>query len=442
MSTDKYFPRKIDSYLLKWKESATHKPLIIRGARQVGKSSAVRHLAETFPQYIEIDLEQRRDLHQLFGENLDIHEICIQLSALFGKQIIDGKTLIFIDEIQSCPRAIAALRYFYESRPGLHIIAAGSLLEFTMAEIPSFGVGRIESLFLYPFSFDEFLEAQGLQTLVTYKQENSSPDKPLPQPIYNKLVSQFKNFLLIGGMPEVVRMWIKTGDYSLCEPIQSDILLTYRDDFAKYKTRISPTILWQTLNAVALQAGEKFVYSKVEGTDSRHVKEAISLLELAGIIHAVTHTSANGLPLGAEINERYKKYIFMDTGLMISLLNANPGDILLADTESIVNKGGIAEVVAGLEIAKYSNPRTPSELFYWVRMAKNALAEVDYITVINHRITPIEVKAGLKGAMQSLRLFMETKGIVPGIRTSLENFGSYDNIKIYPLFALSNLIKE
>lgn len=417
-----------------------HKPLIIRGARQVGKSSAVRHLAELFPQYIEIDLEQRRDLHQLFGDNLDINEICLQLSALFGKQIIDGKTLIFIDEIQSCPRAIAALRYFYESRPELHIIAAGSLLEFTLAEIPSFGVGRIESLFLYPFSFDEFLEAQGLRNLVDYKQNYCSPDKPLPLPIYNQLVAQFKNFLLIGGMPEVVRRWIETSDYTLCESIQSDIWQTYRDDFAKYKTRISPIVLWRTLISVAVQTGGKFVYSKVEETDSRHVKEAISLLELAGIIHAVTHTSANGLPLGAETNERYKKYILMDTGLLVSLLNTNPGDILLANTESLVNRGSIAEMVAGLEIAKYSNPRTPSELFYWVRMAKNALAEVDYITVINHKITPIEVKAGLKGAMQSLRLFLETKKITTGIRTSLENFGSYENIKIYPLFALSNLI--
>ena len=397
-------------------------------------------MAELFPQYIEIDLEQRRDLHQLFGDNLDINEICLQLSALFGKQIIDGKTLIFIDEIQSCPRAIAALRYFYENRPDLHIIAAGSLLEFTLAEIPSFGVGRIESLFLYPFSFDEFLEAQGLQNLVNYKQNHCSPDKPLPQPIYNQLVTQFRNFLLIGGMPEVVRRWIETSDYASCASIQSDILLTYRDDFAKYKTRISPIVLWQTLISVAVQTGGKFVYSKVEETDSRHVKEAISLLQLAGIIHSVTHTSANGLPLGAEINERYKKYILMDTGLMVSLLNTNPGDILLADTEKLVNRGGIAEMVAGLEITKYSNPRTPLELYYWVRMAKNSLAEVDYITVVNHKITPIEVKAGLKGAMQSLRIFLETKKITTGIRTSLENFGSYENIKIYPLFALSNLI--
>lgn len=124
---------------------------------------------------------------------------------------------------------------------------------------------------------------------------------------------------------------------------------------------------------------------------------------------------------------------------MVSLLNANPGDILLTDTENLVNRGFIAEIAAGLEIVKYS-PRTPSELFYWVRMAKNALAEVDYITVINHQITPIEVKSGLKGAMQSLRLFLEIKKLTTGIRTSLENFSSYDKIQIYPLFALSNLI--
>ena len=190
-----------------------------------------------------------------------------------------------------------------------------------------------------------------------------------------------------------------------------------------------------------MQAGEKFVYSRVsENAESRIIKDALSLLELAGIIHSVTHTSANGLPLGAEANEKYRKFLFMDTGLMFAMLNSDPGKIILEDPSSLVNRGGIAEVAAGLEITKYSNPRLRSELYYWVRMAKNSLAEVDYVTVINHQITPIEVKSGLKGAMQSLYVFMEQKHLDRGIRTSLENFGTYNQIEIFPLYALSNLI--
>lgn len=437
-----YYNRNIDFFLKEWKESGAHKPLLLRGARQVGKSSAVRNLARSFNSYIEIDLEQRRDLHELFGKNLNISDICTQLSILFNTRITDGETLIFIDEIQSCPRAIAALRYFYEQRPNLHIIAAGSLLEFALAELSSFGVGRIESLYLYPFSFDEFLNALGQHQLVDFKKTECSPLKPLPAPIYEKLVGLFKEFMLIGGMPEVVKHWVQTKDYSGCLSLQNDILGSYRDDFAKYKTRISPLVLWTTLRSVAMQAGEKFVYSRVgDGTESRLVKEALSLLELAGIIHSVTHTSANGLPLGAEANDKYRKFLFMDTGLMLAMLNFDPGRIILEDSMTLINKGGIAEVAAGLEITKYSNPRLRSELFYWVRMAKNALAEVDYVTVINHQITPIEVKSGIKGAMQSLYIFLEQKKIERGIRTSLENFGVYNQVEIYPLYALSNLIK-
>lgn len=436
-----YLERNIDKYLTDWKESKSHKPLLLRGARQVGKSTAVRNLARKFKSFIEIDLEQRQDLHSLFGSDLNIDNIIVQLGIIFNTKITDGETLIFIDEIQFCPRAITSLRYFYEQRPNLHIVAAGSLLEFALAELPSFGVGRVEFLYLYPFSFDEFLSAMGQSQLVEYKRTQCSPQNPIPQPIYEKLVGLFKEFLLVGGMPEVVGKWIETKDYSKCVKIQNDLLSSYRDDFAKYKTRISPLVLWKTLRAVAMQAGEKFVYSRAdESTDSRQIKEALSLLELAGLIHAVTHTAANGLPLGAEANERYRKFLFMDTGLMFAMLNSNPGEIILEDSQTLVNKGGIAEVAAGLEIAKYSNPQIPSELYYWVRMEKNALAEVDYVAVIDHEITPIEVKSGLKGSMQSLYIFMEQKHLSRGIRTSLENFGTYNNIQIYPLYALSTLL--
>lgn len=439
---NEYFHRHIDTNLLEWKKLPDHKPLLLRGARQVGKSSAVRHLSQSFDYYVEVDLERRRDLHALFTDNLDVDVICQQLNAIFKVPIVDGKTLVFIDEIQSCPRAIASLRYFYEQRQDLHVIAAGSLLEFALEELPSFGVGRIESLFMYPFSFDEFIGAQGFDAMLNYKKSQVSPESPLPEPIYEQLLNQFRTFLIIGGMPAVVAEWIKCGDYSRCNVLQNDLLLTYRDDFAKYKTRIPATLLWKALQSVAQQAGQKFVYTRADENESRRIKDAVALLRLAGLVYPVTHTSANGLPLGAEANDKYRKFLFFDTGLMLSILDLDVGKMILESPGELVNRGGLAEVAVGLEMMKYSNPRNPLELFYWVRMSKNALAEVDYVQVIDGVIAPIEVKSGYRGAMQSLRIFMEQKHIACGYRVSLENFCSYDNIKVYPMFAISTFMQR
>lgn len=165
-----YFKRHIDKYLEEWKNSANRKPLLVRGARQVGKSSAIRHLGESFKYYIEINLERQKDIKTLFGDNLNVKSICSQLSVIYNTPIVPGETLLFFDEIQESQRAISSLRYFYEDYPELHVIAAGSLLEFTLKELPSFGVGRIRSMYMYPFSFDEFLEAQGLSLQVNFKE--------------------------------------------------------------------------------------------------------------------------------------------------------------------------------------------------------------------------------------------------------------------------------
>lgn len=438
-----YFKRHIDQYLEHWKNSESHKPLLLRGARQVGKSSAVRNLGKSFEYYIEIDLEKRRDIISLFTDNIDIKMICAQISAIFKTPIIPGKTLLFIDEIQLSERAIASLRYFYEDYSDLHVVAAGSLLEFALREIPSFGVGRIRSLYMYPFSFDEFLEAQGLDGLVDYKRHLCSPENPLPEAMHNQLNEQLRSFYLTGGMPEAVSKWISTHDYTACSDVHNDILSTYTDDFKKYKSRISPILLSNTLKSVARQAGEKFTLSQIdETTGSRQAKEALTLLTLAGLIIPVTHSSSNGIPLGAEANERYRKYLMLDIGLMQSLLGLKAQSILLSDNVDFVNKGGMSEVFAGLEIIKYSSCTIAPEMYYWVRTQKNALAEVDYVIALNGEIIPIEVKAGTKGSMQSLRQFLDTKHSHIGIRTSMENFGMLKDIRIYPLSSLSTLLSH
>lgn len=253
-----YYKRLIDEQLLKWKDDPRHKPLLIRGARQVGKSSAVRKLAQQFRYFVEVNLEKEPDMLQLFPENINVKNTCEKLSGITGIPILPGETLLFIDEIQVSKEAIMSLRYFKEDYPELHVIAAGSLLEFTLEELPSFGVGRIRSLYMYPFSFDEFLTAQGLELMVNYKKKAHSTE-PLLEKAHKDLVDQLRTFYLVGGMPDAVTEWIETHSYIEVSHVHADIIQTYEDDFNKYKKRVSPVMLRQVLHSVALQIGRAHV---------------------------------------------------------------------------------------------------------------------------------------------------------------------------------------
>lgn len=446
-----YFKRHIDTELLKWKESATHKPLLLRGARQVGKSTAVRELGKTFKYFVEINLEKQPSMKALFTDNIDVRQICGNISMVVSKPVIPGETLLFIDEIQTSQQAIMSLRYFKEDYPELHVIAAGSLLEFTLSGLPSFGVGRIRSMYVYPFSFDEFLMAQNLDLQVAAKNKATS-DNPLPLPLHESLQSQLRTFYLTGGMPAAVSEWLSSHDYKEVTRIHNDILDTYQDDFAKYKKKIAPSLLRRVLRSAALQAGKKFVYAQVgEGLPSTIIKDSLNLLSLAGIIVPVIHSNANGIPLGAEENPSYVKYLFLDTGLMLTMLGAPPADILLSDDTDLVNKGAMSEMFAGLELVKYGDCYQKPEIHYWQNISRNANAEVDYLTVRNGKITPIEVKANTKGSMQSLYYFMNKKHIHDAVRISMENFSTFtridaddDNaerrIEICPLYAIRTVV--
>lgn len=445
-----YYKRHIDEQLTEWKDAAGRKPLLIRGARQVGKSTAVRELGKGFKYYVEINLERQQSLKKLFTEDIDVKKTCTNLSAVLAIPIIPGETLLFIDEIQSCQPAIRALRYFKEDYPELHVIAAGSLLEFALEELPSFAVGRIRSLYMYPFSFDEFLLAQGLDLQVEAK-NRATPDNPLVEPLHAQMKEQIRAFMLTGGMPAAVTEWVERRDYAEVRRVHNDIIDTYRDDFSKYKKRVSPELLRMVLNSVVHQAGNKFVYTQVSReVHSASIKEALSLLTLAGLITPVTHTSGNGLPLGAEENTNYQKYLFLDTGLMLTMLGTPAADILLSSELYFVNKGPLAEVFAGLEMMKYSDCFVKPALYYWQHMSKNGNAEVDYLTAKKGRVLPVEVKANTQGSMQSLYLFMHTHHLTEAVRTSLENFSKFDrtdvqdnqairHIEIVPLYALRTL---
>ena len=246
-----YFKRNIDVNLLAWsrEKPPDRKPLLIRGARQVGKSSAVRHLGKQFKYFVEINFDETKDAGSFFGTALSPQEICQQLALYYHTPIIPGETLLFFDEIQSCQPALAKLRYFYEKYAELHVVAAGSLLEFALEEIPSFGVGRIRSLFMYPFGFDEFLLAHGEDALCEAI-KIASTEKPLAEPIHQQLLGRLKIFLICGGMPEVVSRYVRKRDLLNGELVLNDLITVLKTDFAKYRKRVSLLLLNEVFESV------------------------------------------------------------------------------------------------------------------------------------------------------------------------------------------------
>ena len=433
-----YHKRLIDNVLSDWKNDNDKKPLLLRGARQVGKSSAVRHLGEQFEHYLEINFEENKAIATLFSQNLSVQQIVENLSVLFNTPIVAGKTLIFFDEIQTCIPAISALRFFYEKMPELHVIAAGSLLEFALEELPSFGVGRVRSLFLYPFSFDEFLTASGEHLLLESKQK-ANFSNPLADVLHQKLLRLLQNFIIIGGMPEVVSHYLKNQNLLEAQKILDDLYISLKADFAKYKKRVPLVRLTEVFEAVIKQTGGKFTFSKAT-PNANHVqiKEALDLLMMAGLVVSVTHTAANGIPLGAEMDAKKRKMMLLDTGIFQRVLGLDLSEILLDST--FINKGTIAEMFFGLELLKYSSPYTQNALYYWHREAASGNAEIDFVFQKGSKILPIEVKSSQKGSMQSLSLFLKEKNIAEGFRFSLENFSQYQNIKVFPLYAISNFV--
>jgi len=438
-----YLQRNIDADLQEWKNSDNRKPLLLRGARQVGKSSAVRELGKQFDYFVEINFENKNfaSAKKVFERHSDPHLICDEFTALYETPIVAGKTLLFLDEIQSCADAISALRYFYEQMPDLHVVAAGSLLEFALQKTPSYAVGRVRSMYMYPFSFEEFLTAMQRNVLLE-KLRTATPENPLSDEVHGKLKDFFLRFIVIGGMPEVVAKYASGGSLLDCQNILDELTDAFFNDFAKYKQRVPATRLEEVFSAIIAQTGQKFTYSQTATSANQiQLKESIELLKMAGLAYSVTHSSANGLPLAAETNPRYRKLMIFDTGIYQRFLRLDLSKLLLSEKIEQINKGALAEMFVGIELVKSQNNRLPAELYYWQREKKGSTAEVDYVIQREQEIVPIEVKSGTKGAMQSMFLFLEEKRLSHGIRCSMENFGKFQNIEIYPLYSIKNSLQ-
>lgn len=388
-----------------WAEASIRKPLLIRGARQVGKSTLVRLFAEHSGRKLhEVDLERHQELDGIFASR-DTSRILSELEYLIGKGPIDDPaSLLFLDEIQATPSAIAALRSLHEDRPGLPVIAAGSLLEFVLADHAfPMPVGRIEYLFMEPMGFEEFLEALDEKALLGLLRAHSLADE-FPGTAHARLLRRLRDYMLVGGMPEAVGVFAETGSIAAAGSVHASILETYRDDFAKYGTRSEIAQLRRVYGFVPGAVGDKFKYSRVDSdARSRDVKRALELLVMARVVRRVTHTDATGLPLGATLKESAFKTYFLDVGLM----NAACGIDRLTPEQvadaRFVNEGAMAEQFIAQHLPLLAPDDRAFTPTYWLREGRANNAEVDFVHQFGSDVAPIEVKAGKSGSLKSLQ---------------------------------------
>ena len=404
-------------YLKKWKDKKTRKPIIIRGARQVGKSYLVRLFAkENALDLLEINFELNNNYIPCF-KSKDPKQIITLLELKSSQKVVPGKTLLFLDEIQAAPEILASLRYFYEILPQLHVIAAGSLLEFVLEEHSfSMPVGRIEYMHLGPMSFKEFLNGIGRHQLREFIEQYQYPNE-LPVVVHDELMKMFKLYLAIGGMPEAIQVYSDTSSLLEVDTIKQSILLTYRDDFSKYKRRVNHVRLQNVFQKLPLQIGQKMKYVNLDRNEkSSDLKKALHLLSLARVYYPVYHTAANGIPLRAQSNEKKQKPLFLDVGLLTKACGVSYADIEIADKVTLINSGPICEQFVGQHLL-YARPcYEEPELFYWCREKRQASSEIDYILSYGPQIIPVEVKAGKTGTLKSLHVFIKEKELNCGVR--------------------------
>jgi len=408
--------RLAEKDLLAWKKSRRRKPLILRGAGQVGKTWLVdQFLASHFESLVKIDFEKRRDLHRTFEENLDPKRILNILELSFGR-IRPGKTLLFLDEIQACPRAIMALRYFFEEVPDLHVIAAGSLLEFAFGDI-SVPVGRVQYLPIYPMTFYEYLLAMGKEPMAELTRGKPSS---VSRAAHDLIMSELRNYFFVGGMPECVDVWRDTNSLIEAGQVQAEIMSAFRDDFSKYTPGIDPTCLDAVLLSVAKSVGEQLKYTRLNEHHSGPTnRKAFDLLSRAKLIHKIPACNPSGLPLGASANPQKFKAAILDIGLMQRLCQLPLAEGIQQDNLMAIYRGKLAEQFVAQEMLAAND----GELFYWAREAHSSSAEVDFLAVCNGTICPVEVKSGSAGTLRSLHLMLNTypdcpEGIVLSTRSS------------------------
>jgi predicted AAA+ superfamily ATPase len=409
--------RALFNYLKNWLVAVDRKPLVIRGPRQVGKTWLVRYLAKFYKkQLIELNFEKDPSYASFFTSN-DPKSILLNLSTLTKEKIEPENCILFLDEIQMAPQLLAKLRWFFEDLPQLAVVAAGSLLEFVLFQHSfSMPVGRISYAHLEPLSFEEFLIANGKESLYRYLSEYDFI-MDFPAVLHEQLTRLFKEYVFVGGLPEVVLSWSTERSLGKVSQLHHDLLSTYHDDFSKYQGRIVTARLAEVLMAIPKMLGQKFVFSRVNPLiQAPTIKQVLTLLEKARICHRVKSIAANGVPLAGEIKEKYFKEIFLDVGLCNSALGFSFKQINAIADIVLVNHGAIAEQVVGQILRTIESPYIEPALYCWHREESGSNAEIDYVIQHGNQVIPLEVKAGSTGSLKSLHLFMGLKQLPLAIR--------------------------
>ncbi|MEI6806552.1 MAG: AAA family ATPase [Myxococcaceae bacterium] len=410
--------RDIEADLLNWKNSKIRMPLLVRGARQVGKTHVVEAFGlKHFENLVSINLEERPEFKNCFN-TLNPQNIIAEIEILANASIVPGKSLLFLDEIQECPAAITAFRYFKERMPELHIIGAGSLLEFVLNDEEfRMPVGRVQSLYLKPMSFNEFLEATGRNKLRSYLTQVTL-EQPPSEAIHAQALAYVREYLALGGMPAVINAYCQTKSIRDCQTIQTDLLTTYRNDFGKYAKRIQVKYLQKVFQQTPGLIGKELVYSQIDSeSPSRDIKIALDKLCDAGLVTRVYATHASEIPLFAGINEKKSKLFFIDVGLVKRAMLLDI-EVLLQQDIMLINQGALAEQLVAQELLVYQDRHDVGQLFYWLRNKKGSDAEVDFVVSRGELIVPVEVKSGATGRLKSIRVFMEEKNSPIGVRIS------------------------
>ncbi len=406
----------------------------------MGKTWAIRELArsEGVP-LVEINFELRPEAKSAFAD-LDPEKILRTLSLLGFPSATPGEGILFLDEIQDCPEAIASLRYFQELAPLLHVVGSGSLLEFSMDDRAfPMPVGRVEFLWMHPMGLSEFLRARGGSALADAV-DSYDVDFPLPEIVHQKVLEELRAYLFCGGMPEAVQAWTNATDAAACRRIHWSLLQGYRQDFRKYAPRVKANLAEALFLKAPGLVGGRFKYAHVD-SDARaaDVKDAVEALEKAGIARRVRHTSGQGLPLSVDENERISKLVFLDVGLAHASLGIDAELVQNPDLLAI-HRGAVAEQFVAQELLATAAPDHPSDLHFWVREARNSQAEVDFLVAIGSQVVPVEVKAGATGRLKSLRSFLASHpGSSVGIRLHTGSPSREADLLHLPLYATGAL---
>lgn len=406
--------------LQNWLQKSPRKPLVVRGARQVGKSTLIKLFAEQQELPLAaVNLERYPDLSPAFASK-DPRAILNTLEALPRTGTINEHSLLFLDEIQAVPEAIPALRYFYEDMPSQAVICAGSLLEHTLRDHTfSMPVGRVDYLHMGPMTFTEFLQALDEPRLLTTITEYE-PGQTINPVIHQRLLELLRHYFFVGGMPEAISVFADTGSLQQVSDVHSSIIQTYREDFPKYIGSRSLQRMQHVFNFAARSVGKKVKYSHFSRDDaSATIKSDIELLCMARVLSKVVRSHCNGLPLQAEIDDRVYKLLFLDIGLMNAICGMNWRSLTELSETSLVNEGALAEQFIGQHLLEMLSGSPNRDLTYWLREGRANNAELDYVIALNGQLLPIEVKAGASGSLKSLHQFMGEKKASLAVRFDL-----------------------